>query len=114
LRLWIALLAGFIFAALLILDPQALAQLGYACATGQCGIQPRDLALGASSVVALWAVIYGFGLWRRSIRRKKMARAKTAAATQTKRPRAKPAATAPRKPRAAPRAKPQSRQGPKR
>lgn len=113
-RLWITLLAGLVFAALLILDPQALAQLGYACATGQCGIEPRDLAIGASSIVALWAVIYAFGVWRRSVRRKKMARTKTAASTQTKRPRAKPAATAPRKPRAAPRAKPLSRQGPKR
>lgn len=113
-RLWIALLAGLVFAALLILDPQALAHLGYACATGQCGIEPRDLALGASSVVALWAVVYAFGMWRRSVRRKKMARAKAATALPTKRPRAKPAATSPRKPRAAPRAKPQSRQGPKR
>ncbi len=113
-RLWIALLAGLVFAALLILDPQALAQLGYACATGQCGIEPRDLAIGASSIVALWAVIYGFGIWRRSVRRKKAARAKAATAAHAKRARAKPAATAPRKSRAVPRAKPQSRQGPKR
>jgi hypothetical protein len=99
-RVWMVVLAGAVFSALLILDPRALAQLGYACATGQCGIQPRDLALGASAVVALWAVIYAFGAWRRSVRRKKMAIA--AARAPTKRVRAKPAAAAPRprKPRA--------------
>lgn len=112
-RLWVALLAGLVFSAMLILDPQALAQLGYACATGQCGIQPRDLALGASSIVALWAIVYGFGVWRRSVRREKTARAKAVVAAPNKRVRAKAAATAPRKPRAA-RAKPQSKQGPKR
>jgi hypothetical protein len=99
-RVWMALLAGVVFSALLILDPTALAQLGYACATGQCGIQPRDLALGASAVVALWAVVYSLGAWRRSVRRKKIARAKPVATP--KRPRAKAATTPPRprKPRA--------------
>ena len=100
-RLWMALLAGVVFSALLILDPAALAQLGYACATGQCGIQPRDLALGASAVVALWAVVFGLSAWRRSVRRKRQARAKPAA--PAKRQRAKPATATtprPRKPRA--------------
>ena len=100
-RLWIALLAGLVFAALLILDPTALAQLGYACATGQCGIQPRDLAFGASAIVALWAVVFSLSAWRRSVRRKKLARAKPA---PPKRQRSKPApgtTPRPRKPRAA-------------
>ena len=111
-RLWMALLAGLVFAALLILDPTALAQLGYACATGQCGIQPRDLAFGASAVVALWAVVYGLSAWRRSVRRKKIARARPAATT--KRPGTKPAATTPRprKPRAT--ATRRTKQGPDR
>jgi hypothetical protein len=113
-RVWIAVLAGVVFSALLILDPTALAQLGYACATGQCGIQPKDLALGASAVVVLWAVIYGFGAWRRSVRRKKMARAKLAAAPKrVRKPATATATPRPRKPRAQTRPR-ASNQGPTR
>jgi hypothetical protein len=56
-RWLVFILATLVFAALLIIDPVALAQLGYSCATGHCGVRPRTLAIAAAAIVAVIVVL---------------------------------------------------------
>jgi len=56
-RWLVFILAGLVFAALLIIDPVALAQLGYSCATGHCGVRSRTLAIAAAAIVAVIVVL---------------------------------------------------------
>ena len=56
-RVLLLLTGMVVFAAMLIIDPVALVHLGYACATGGCGVRPVWLAAGAGAVAALWAVL---------------------------------------------------------
>ena len=56
-RWLVFILAGLVFAALLIIDPVALAQLGYACATGHCGVRPQTLAIAVAAIVAVIVVL---------------------------------------------------------
>lgn len=52
-RVGVYLVALLVFGALLIIDPVALARLGYACATGGCGASARHVAIGTGSLVLL-------------------------------------------------------------
>jgi hypothetical protein len=52
-RILVLILAAIVFVALWLLDPVALAQLGYACALGHCGVRSRTLAAMAVVLVAL-------------------------------------------------------------
>jgi hypothetical protein len=53
----ILLLLGVgVVALLLIIDPVALAQLGYRCASGGCGVRPVWLAAAAAAIALLLAV----------------------------------------------------------
>ena len=55
---WIVfVLAALVFAGLLIVDPVALAQLGYSCATGHCGVRPQTLAIAAAAIFAVIVVL---------------------------------------------------------
>ncbi len=102
-RLVIRLIGVVVFLAMLLIDPVALGRLGYACATGGCGVRPGRLAAGAAGLVALvW-------LWRAARRRAAApaasararkaapARARRAAPAVAARPRATPAARRPRR-----------------
>lgn len=89
-RLWIIALAGLVFAGLLIVDPVALAELGYACATGSCGVRPRWLGLGLAFLVIGGVVRHLVHL------RRERARARAALARKPARKRVKKAAVIPR------------------
>jgi membrane protein implicated in regulation of membrane protease activity len=70
-RLLVALIAVLVFGALLILNPVALVELGFACVTGQCGVPAPWLAAAAAVILAIWI----FRRWRsrvaaRRVRRK--------------------------------------------
>ncbi len=106
-RVLTLLVGAVVFAAMLIMDPVALGRLGYACATGGCGVRPRWLVAGVAVLVVAWAVRAGLRHWRRPpppVGRGKPARAKPARPKRGQgRPQAKPAAnprrTTRRKPR---------------
>jgi hypothetical protein len=85
-RLWLALIGALVLVTLLIIDPVALARLGYACVTGGCGVRPSRLAAIAAVAVLVALVVR----WRT-----------TRAAPARRRASAKPRARAARKPRRA-------------
>ncbi len=78
-------IAGLVFLALLILDPVAVAQLGYFCATGNCGVRSRWLALALALLVILWLALRAHAAWRR-----RMAAAKAKTKRKPRKSRAKP------------------------
>jgi len=97
-RWLVFILAALVFASLLIIDPVALAQLGYACATGHCGVRPQTLAIAVAAIVAVIVVL-------RLARRRPPPRALPVIIMPKPIKPARPAAETPakpRKPRAAP------------
>ena len=59
-------IAASVFAAMLIIDPVALARLGGACAYGQCGVRPIWLAGVLAVLVAMLAAWRWRWRWTRA------------------------------------------------
>lgn len=84
-QLVVFIIAGLVFIAFLILDPVAVAQLAYFCATGHCGVRTRWLVLALALLIALCLALRAL-----AARRRRIAAAKAKPKRKPRKSRAKP------------------------